>query len=131
MYFGNNVDQMKRSYIEVGYCAEESEDPVRLFASMLREKYGGTEETEEYNRRLLDNLIQKGHIAKSSIIWHQDRITKIYGFKVDDSGKIEYDIFGSHSPEKKTKARTYVTNTNKVDISAVRNAILRSKQTAI
>lgn len=119
---------MKRSCIDVGYCAEESEDPVKLFASMLREKYGGTEETEEYNRRLLENLVQKGQIAKSSIIWHQDRITKIYDFKVNDSGKIEYDIFGSHS-KKKTKAKTYVNWANKVDISAVRNAILRSKQT--
>jgi hypothetical protein len=95
---------------------------------MLREKYGGTEETEEYNRRLLESLTQKGQIAKSSIIWQQDKITKIYGFKVDSSGKIEYDIYGSHSPEKK---KTYITNTNKVDMHAVRNAILMSKQASI
>lgn len=120
---------MKRSYIEVGYRAGDSEDPLKLFAAMLKEKYGGTEETEEYNRRLLESLLEKGQIAKSSIIWHQDKITKIYGFKVDSNGKIEYDILGNHSPEKKKK--TYVTNTNNVDMCAVRNAILRSKQATI
>ena len=119
---------MKRSYIEVGYHAGGQEDPLRLFASLLREKYGGTEEVEEYNIQLLDNLTKKSQIPKSSIIWNQDKITKIYGFKVDDNGKIEYDIVGSHSPDR--RAKTYVTNTPDIDMSAVRNAIFRSKQAA-
>jgi len=123
------LEQMKRSYIEVGYRAGENGDPLRLFASMLREKYGGDEEVEESNQKLLQNLVQRGQIPKSSIIWHQDKITKIYGFKIDDSGKIEYDITGSNSPDRRTK--TYITNTPKVDMSAVRDAILRSKQAAI
>jgi hypothetical protein len=119
---------MKRSYIEVGFKEGDNDDPLKLFASLLKSKYGGTEETEEHNRKLLESLIQKGHIAKSNIIWHRDKITKIYGFKVDSSGKIEYDISGSHSPEKK---KTYVTSTNKVDMSAVKNAIYRSRHAAI
>ncbi len=123
------LEQMKRSYIEVGYRAGNNGDPLRLFASMLREKYGGDEEVEESNQRLLESLVQRGQIPKSSIIWHQDKITKIYGFKVDEGGKIEYDITGSNSPDRRTK--TYITNTPKVDMSAVRNAILRSKQASI
>ena len=119
---------MKRSYIEVGHSAGDTEDPIKLFASSLREKYGGTQETEEYNVKLLKSLTQKGQIAKSSIIWCEDRIVKIYGFKVDSSGKIEYDIYGSQSPEKK---KTYIVNTNKVDLHAVKNAILLSRQTSV
>ena len=119
---------MKRSYIEVEYRSCD-EDPIRQFASLLRDKHGGTEETEEYNRRLLDNLVKRGHIPKSSIIWHQDQITKIYGFKVDDTGRVTYDLTGSHSPDR--KAKTYVTNAPNIDMSAVRNAVLRSKQTPV
>jgi hypothetical protein len=127
------VSQMKRSCIEVDYrqltlATKDEEDPLKLFAYMLREKYGGTEETEEYNKILLNNLLQKGQIAKSSIIWQQDKITKLYGFKVDNSGKIEYDINGNHSPEKK---KTYVTNANKVDLSALKDAIFLTKQTSM
>lgn len=123
-----SVGQMKRSYIEVEYRSGDG-DPIREFASLLREKHGASEETEEYNRRLLENLVQKGQIPKSSIIWYQDKITKIYGFKVDDTGKILYDLTGSHSPDRRTKA--YVTNAPNIDMSAVRNAILRSKQTPV
>ena len=123
-----SVGQMKRSYIEVEYRSGDG-DPIREFASLLREKHGAGEETEEYNRRLLENLVQKGQIPKSSIIWYQDKITKIYGFKVDDTGKILYDLTGSHSPDRRAKA--YVTNAPNIDMSAVRNAILRSKQTPV
>ena len=123
-----SVGQMKRSYIEVEYRSGDG-DPIREFASLLREKHGASEETEEYNRRLLENLVQKGQIPKSSIIWYQDKITKIYGFKVDDTGKILYDLTGSHSPDRRAKA--YVTNAPNIDMSAVRNAILRSKQTPV
>ena len=123
-----SVGQMKRSYIEVEYRSGDG-DPIRELASLLREKHGASEETEEYNRRLLENLVQKGQIPKSSIIWYQDKITKIYGFKVDDTGKILYDLTGSHSPDRRAKA--YVTNAPNIDMSAVRNAILRSKQTPV
>lgn len=120
---------MKRSCIEVSYRADDNGDPMRLFAHVLREKYGGDGQVEDSNRVLLETLIQRGQIPRSSIIWHDDKITKIYGFKVDDNGKIEYDITGSHSPDRRNK--TYVTNTSKVDMSALRNAILRSKQASI
>jgi hypothetical protein len=120
---------MKRSCIEVGYCADDGSDPLKLFAYMLREKYGGNKEVEESNKALLEILIQRGQIPRSSIIWQQDKITKIYGFKVDNSGKIEYDITGSHSPDRRNK--TYVANTSKIDMSAARNAILQSKQASI
>jgi hypothetical protein len=123
-----SVGQMKRSYIEVEYRSGDG-DPIGEFASLLREKHGASEETEEYNRRLIENLVQKGQIPKSSIIWYQDKITKIYGFKVDDTGKILYDLTGSHSPNRRAKA--YVTNAPNIDMSAVRNAILRSKQTPV
>ncbi len=126
--------QMKRSYIEVGYrdvqSADRPDDPLRQFASSLRDKHGGDEEVEEYNFRLLENLVERDQIPKSSIIWHQDKITKIYGFKVDNGGKIAYDIEGSHSPDRR-KAKTYVANTPSIDMLAVRNAILRSKQASV
>ncbi len=120
----------KRSYIEVGQGFRGSvDDPLQLFSFMVRQKYGGNDEDEEYNKKLLTRLMQKGQIPKSSIIWHGDVITKIYGFRVDESGKIEYDISGSNSPDRRVK--TYVTAAPKVDMFAVRNAILRSKQTAV
>lgn len=121
---------MKRSCIEVSYSADDGGDPLSLFARVLRERCGSDQDVEKSNRTLLENLIQRGQIPKSSIIWQQDKIAKIYGFKVDSNGKIEYDLIGSHSPDRK-KDKTYVTNNSKVDMSAVRNAILRSKQAAI
>ena len=124
------LEQMKRSCIEVGYCADDSSDPLKLFAYLLKEKYGSNKEVEESNKKLLEILIQRGHIPRSSIIWQQDKITKIYGFKVDNSGKIEYDITGSHSPDKR-RNKTYVANTSKIDMSAAKNAILQSKHASI
>ncbi len=120
---------MKRACIEVGYRADDVGDPLRSFASLVREKHGGDKEVEECNRVLLENLIQRGQIPRSSIIWHQDKIIKIYGFRIDERGKIEYDIQGNNSPDRRHK--NYITNTPKVDMLAVRDAILRSKQATI
>jgi len=115
---------MTRSYIEVGY-REGSEDPLQQFVSLLREKHGSSMEIEEYNLKLLSNLTKIDKIPKPSIIWHRDRIIKIYGFKVDNNGKIEYDLAGN-SPDR--KAKQYVSNSPHINMSDVRNAILRSKQ---
>lgn len=124
------LEQMKRSYIEVrADDVGADEEPLKQFASLLRERYGGAKKVEEYNEKLLESLVRRGQIPKSSIIWHQDKITKIYGFKVDEEGKIVYDITGSHSPDRRTK--TYVTNTPNIDMLAVRDAILRSKQASM
>lgn len=126
----------KRSYIEVGseaYPESSSylkEDPLQLFAFMLRQKYGGTDESERFNVRLLEGLIKKGKIPKSSIIWHDDIISRIYGFKVDQDGNIEYDISSlNNSPSRSPKR--YVTSAPQIDMSALKNAIIRSKQVAI
>jgi len=118
----------KRSYIEVGpYSGKTDEDPLKLFAFMVRKRYGGTEKTEQYNRTLLETLISKGQIPRSSIVWHDDTIYRIYGFKINEKGSIEYDISSNHSPIKKT----YVTSTPPIDMSAFKNAIIRSKNIAI
>ena len=126
----------KRSFIEVGPPPEnlysKNCDPLQLFASMLKDKYGGTENTENTNYKLLKDLIKRGKVSKSSIIWHNDTISRIYGFKIDHNGEIEYDISGNQSPEKpKPKSKLYVTNAPPIDMSALRNAIIRSKQIAI
>jgi hypothetical protein len=120
----------KRPYIEVetgsgGLTA----DPIGLFAHMLRLKHGGTKEAEESNRKLLEGLIQGGHIPKSSIVWHDDRVSRIYGFSVDDRGRIKYSSPSRGSP--KRTAKTYVADVPDVDMSVLRNAIIRSKQMAI
>jgi len=119
---------MKRSYIEVEYRSGD-EDPIRQFASLLRDKHDASEETEEYNRNLLNSLVQRGQIPKSSIIWYKDKITKIYGFKVDDTGKISYDLEGCNSPDR--RSRTYFTSSSDIDMSAEKNAILQPKQTSV
>ncbi len=127
---------MKRSYIEVPTTSaalpgevrilDIEEDPLTRFVSLLKEKHNSSKQTTEYNLTLLNNLIEKRKIQKSSIIWHHDNITKIYGFRVDDNGKIGYDIVGNNSPEKKTKQ--YVSSSPSINMEAVKNAILRSKQ---
>lgn len=124
---------MKRSYIEVPTTSEAEVrvlniegDPLTRFVSLLKDKYNSSKQTTEYNFTLLNNLIEKRKIQKASIIWNQDNITKIYGFIVDDNGKIGYDIVGNNSPEKKTKQ--YVSSSPSINMSAVKNAILRSKQ---
>lgn len=120
---------MARSCIEVhpGDTVHNS-DPLTQFVSLLEDKHNSSKEITEYNLKLLNNLVQKRKIQKSSIIWHHDTIAKIYGFRVDDNGKIEYDV-GSYSPERKTKQ--YVSSSSKINMSAVRNAIIRSKQQSI
>ena len=105
-------------------------DPVRDFALLLGERHGSKEDVNLYNIQLLEKLIEGNHIPKSSIIWQQGKIKKIYGFKVDDKGKIEYDLAGSgNSPDR--RAKKYITSIPPVDMFAVRNAIIKSKQAAM
>lgn len=120
----------KRPYIEVDTGGGGvAKDPIGLFSHMLRLKHGGTEEVEESNKKLLEGLIQRGQIPKSSIVWHDERVSRIYGFSVDDRGKIEYSSPSRGSP--KRVAKTYVADVPDVDMSVLRNAIIRSKQMAI
>lgn len=124
---------MTRSYIEVPTTSEAEvrlldieEDPLIRFVSLLKQKHNSSKQTTEYNLTLLNNLIKKRKIQKASIIWNKENITKIYGFIVDDNGKIGYDIVGNNSPERKTKQ--YVSSSPSINMSAVKNAIIRSKQ---
>ena len=120
----------KRSCIEVDTGDNGiTDDPISLFAYMLKVKYNSTMEVEEYNRRLLDKLMRKGQIPKSNIVWRDEKVAKIYGFKIDSSGKIEYDTPSKSSPKKVKKV--YATSIPDVDISVLKDAIIRSKQMAI
>ena len=126
----------KRSYIDVGVYPGTigEEDPLELFAYMVREKYRkGTEKAQKSNKKLLESLISKGQIPKSNIIWnpHNDSISRIYGFKVDSEGYIQYDIAGSNSPNRTSRKERVDTDRSYIDISALRNAIVRSKEIAI
>ena len=123
--------QSKRPCIEVdtGNSALTN-DPINDFAHMLRLKHNATEDVEEYNRELLETLMRKGQIPKSNIIWRGEKVAKIYGFKVNkENGKIEYDTPSKGSPKKVTKA--YATSIPEVDLSMLKDAIIRSKQMAI
>lgn len=128
---------MARSCIEVKSPGHGPEsplclpiDPVRNFALLLGERHGSKEDVNLYNIQLLEKLIEGNNIPKSSIIWQQGKIKKIYGFKVDDKGKIEYDLAGSsNSPDR--RAKKYITSIPPVDMFAVRNAIIKSKQAAM
>ena len=102
-------------------------DPLQLFVSMLREGHGGTDETERSNYNLLDDLINNGKIAKSNIIWHNARISRIYGLKIGHDGNIEYDR--TRSPDRLVKQ--YTTGAQPIDMLALKNAIIKSKQVAI
>ena len=126
----------KRSYIDVGVYSGTTgeEDPLELFAYMVRERYGkGTEKAQQSNKKLLENLISKGQIPKSNIVWnpYNDSISRIYGFKVDNEGYIQYDIAGSNSPNRNKPKEKVDTDRSYIDISALRNAIVRSKEIAI
>lgn len=111
-------------------------DPIQLFAHMLGVQNGVGSDAEEHNRKLLETLIQKGHISKTSIIWHDNKISKIYGFKIGDNGKIEYESPQRKVSPKKTTAgaNAYVAVADarpQIDVLSLQNAILRSKQMAI
>ena len=126
----------KRSFIDVGaYSGKtDEEDPLQLFAYRVREKYRkGTEKVQKSNKKLLESLITKGKIPKSNIVWdpHNESISRIYGFKVDDEGYIQYDITGSNSPKRDSKKEKVNTDRSYIDISALRNAIVMSKEIAI
>jgi len=124
----------KRSYIDVGeypYRIDE-EDPLELFAHMVRTKHNkGNEKVERSNKKLLESLMSKGQIPKSSIVWnhpYNDAICRIYGFKIDEEGYIQYDISENKSPKKPTR---YEIPKSNVDMYALKNAIIKSKQIAI
>ena len=122
--------QTKRPCIEVDTGnSGMTDDPINLFAHMLRLKYNSTQDVEEYNRRLLESLMRKGHIPKSNIVWRDEKVAKIYGFKIDSSGRIEYDSSTKSSPKRVTK--TYAASIPEVDLSMLKDAVIRAKQMAI
>lgn len=127
---------MTRSCIEVktlGHSPNSSlclpVDPVREFALLLGERHGSSEDVDDYNIQLLENLIQNNQISKSSIIWQQGKIKKIYGFRAGNRGKIEFDLTEGNSPDR--KAKKYITSTPPINMCAVKNAIIKSKQAAM
>lgn len=136
MYSRSGRRMSKRSYIDVGFYpgSTDDKDPVELFVCMVRNKYKkGTEKVQKLNKELLEDLISRGHIPKSNIVWnpHNDSISRIYGFKVDNEGYIQYDTSGSNSPNRNYKKERVETERSYIDISALRNAIVRSKEIAI
>ena len=106
-------------------------DPIKLFVHMVRVQYHGTKDMEDSNGRLLESLMQKGLIPKSSIVWHGDKISKIYDFKVGIDGKIEYDAPSKGSPKRTAKAHIVPNAPSPIDVVTLKNAILASKQMAI
>jgi hypothetical protein len=123
-----------RQCIEVDTRAstdEKTGDPIKLFAQMVREQHHGTKDVEESNTALLQSLMQKGLIPKSSIVWHGDKISKIYGFKVGIDGKIEYNYPSRGSPKRAAKAHVVYSSPPPIDVVTLKNAILASKQMAI
>ncbi len=136
MYSRGGRRMSKRSYIDVGVYPgkTDEEDPLELFTYMVRNIYGkGTEKVQKSNKKLLESLITKGKIPKSNIVWnpHNESISRIYGFKIDDEGYIQYDLTGSNSPKRDSKKEKVNTDRSYIDISALRNAIVRSKEIAI
>ena len=122
---------IKRPCIEVDTGSSgNTGDPVRLFAHKLRMRYGGTDEVEESNRTLMESLITRGQIPRSSIVWHGESISKIYGFKIGERGKIEYDSPSRGLPKKANQARVVDTG-SQINVQVLRDAIIRSKQMAI
>ena len=138
MHSRSGRSMSKRSYIDVGFYpgSTDEEDPIELFTYMVRQKYKkGTEKVQKLNKELLEDLISKGHIPKSNIVWnpHNDSISRIYGFTVDNEGYIQYNTSGSNSPNRTHKKEKVEVETERsyIDISALRNAIVRSKEIAI
>ena len=123
-----------RSYIEVSYPyvpqskSSGISDALGLFVRSLRKETNGTDEIERTNKRVLSNLISNGHISQSSIIWDDDKISRIYGLRVDADGRIKYDKH--KSPERKQPLYMAVDAT-KVNLSELKNAIIRAKETAV
>lgn len=130
---GNQI-MSKRSYIDVGEYPSriDEEDPLELFAHMVRTKLKkGNEKVEQSNKKLLESLMSKGQIPRSNIIWnhpYNDAICRIYGFKVDEEGYIQYDLSDDNSPK---KPALYEVPKSNVDMFAIRNAIIKSKRIAI
>lgn len=127
----------KRSALEVNVEAEETssvsnKDPILVFVYMLMEqnknKYRGNYETVITNKNLLECFVQNNYITKSSIIWKNGKISKIYGIKMNDDGIICYNRTPKRSPEKNTSK--YVTNNTKIDLSAIRNAVETVRETS-
>lgn len=119
---------MRRAFVEADVgtsCA--SGDPLQQFISALRLKYGGTEETENANVRLLETLLENGHLSKTSIVWHSENvILRIYGIKMNSDGHISYCNDVTSSPEKK-KRSSFVTNATKVDFALLRNVAITAR----
>ena len=125
-----------RSYIEIDLqladlgslaLAASHYDPIKTFVNLVRQKYKCTDEIENTNYKVLKNFINNGHISKSSIIWKNDIIYKIYDIKVDNTGRIKHD---KQKPPDKPSVYVAVKATE-VNLLELKNAILRAKQAAI
>lgn len=117
--------------VETKSC-DKADEPISLFVHMLRLKENSTKDVEEYNKRLLENLIRRNQIPKTSITWHGEKIAKIYGFKIDNNGKIEYNTESKSPPKKAAPVHSvHAISAPEVDLSMFKDAILRSKQMAI
>ena len=103
---------------------DNKKDPFELFVVLLKEESNATEEVKATNKNVIINLLSNGHISKSSIIWQNDRIVKIYGLKVGADGRIKYEKH--RSPERKPPIN--VADAHKVNFTELKNAIIRVKQ---
>ena len=100
---------MRRPYIEV----DDLSDPIRLFVYMLNNDRC---DVTEDNITLLKTLISNGHIARSSIIWNNNHISRIYGLRVGDDGRITYE----RTPQLQDKGVRVDTKLSSLDLSSLR-----------
>jgi hypothetical protein len=115
---------MKRPHIEVdNYITFDSKHPIQSFVNNIRypQDIDITVGLLDENLLLLQNLIARGHIAKSSIIWDGERITRIYGLSIDNNGRIRYER-AQHYPE---RIDTVGTQVGPLDLLSLRRAVIR------
>ena len=110
---------MRRPYIEVNNTSSilREDDPISVFVYMLNAQHD--DDVVEDNITLLKTLISKGHIVKSSIMWDNDHISKIYGLKVNDKGRIIYE----KTPQSQDKGVRVGTKLSSLDLSSLRRAV--------
>ncbi len=117
----------RRTFVDadVEVLGKPGSDPIQQFFHALRLKHGGTEETEIKNAQLLSNLLGNGHLSKGNIVWKTENvISRIYGIKMNNDGKISYGNDAPPSPEKKKKS--FITDATPIDFGLLKNVAIRA-----
>lgn len=120
---------MRRPFLEID-CHNLSSyhiDPVNVFLDNLHLTQNITDpKVIEANKSLLTGLIHQGYISRTSIIWDNNCISKIYGISLDNNGYVQ-----CHNKNHTERTVSLGNPIDDKEVDSIKKAFLRAKQTKL